>query len=319
MALASIKPGGGGDFLSYNAWEAAIGADGVGGETGSLDEKANGSAGTLRINVSNANNQDLLLTVGSGFRFNQEGSWPSCSAVEGVAGRITDTTQDVIWLDTSNVILEYLEVAHTSGSGSLEGVEFRANGVSGIVRYCMVHDIHRIGILLNHGSGGTAGLVHHCFIYNTDDDGIRHGTNTTSNVQNCTFLACAGNGIQLSSNNAACILNADNVIVLDSTGSDFVKQASASWGTSGNNMSSDTTAPGTTTYKSVTSSNILDNVTGGSEDLHLKAANDGTYEGSTETGSIDIDGETRTDWDIGADEIVGAAPSGNPWYAYAQQ
>jgi len=33
----------------------------------------------------------------------------------------------------------------------------------------------------------------------------------------------------------------------------------------------------------------------------------------------DIDGETRSAWDIGADEYSAGAPSGNPWNYYAQQ
>lgn len=63
------------------------------------------------------------------------------------------------------------------------------------------------------------------------------------------------------------------------------------------------------------------NVTAGSEDYHLiSSASSTLLTGGTDlsgTFTVDIDGETRSDWSIGADEYV--AVTGNPWHYYAQQ
>jgi len=85
------------------------------------------------------------------------------------------------------------------------------------------------------------------------------------------------------------------------------------------NLASDTTASGTGSLDSKTAANQFVSTTGGSEDLHLKSGADaidaGTDLGTTPSGvEIDIDGRDRDaegdTWDMGAHELVAAAPSG---------
>jgi len=82
------------------------------------------------------------------------------------------------------------------------------------------------------------------------------------------------------------------------------------------NISSDTSAPGDHSIHNITPADLFESIVDGSEDLHLKsdataASNAGDDLSASFT--IDIDGETRVDWDIGADEY--GAPTFNPsWY-----
>lgn len=82
---------------------------------------------------------------------------------------------------------------------------------------------------------------------------------------------------------------------------------SGSWGAGryDYNLSEDATAD-----NEVVANNIINTavtfVNEGSDDYHLNSSEDGNYQGNDESSifSDDIDEETRTDWDIGADEII---------------
>ena len=95
-----------------------------------------------------------------------------------------------------------------------------------------------------------------------------------------------------------------------------------------NNISGDNTDAGADTINNVAAADLFANVGAGTEDLHLKdgatVANDAGADLSAYF-TDDIDGETRTRWDIGADEYSGGAPpaaggkfvsvGGNIWHA----
>ena len=73
---------------------------------------------------------------------------------------------------------------------------------------------------------------------------------------------------------------------------------------------SDTSATGTGSLINKSASNQFENITPGSEDLHLKAGSDCLTAGTNLSADPsfpfddDIDGDTRSNWDIGADEFV---------------
>jgi len=80
------------------------------------------------------------------------------------------------------------------------------------------------------------------------------------------------------------------------------------------NIGSDKTAPGEHSIDDE-SSDIFVSVADGSEDLHLASgatAADDAGDDLSGTFTIDIDGDTRVDWDIGADEYVAPAGGGHP-------
>ena len=89
---------------------------------------------------------------------------------------------------------------------------------------------------------------------------------------------------------------------------------STNWGAgSGYNATDAATAPGSNNQTSKTDTDQFVSVTGGSENLHLKAGADcidnGEATGSTSPYDIDIDGTTvSANADIGADELVAAPP-----------
>ena len=123
-------------------------------------------------------------------------------------------------------------------------------------------------------------------------NGFEYDTATAGNVQNCiaTDFATAGGGTAVCFGTINATGNVDH------------------------NLSSDTTASGTGSLTEKTAADQFVSITGGSEDLHLKAGSDA--EGAaTPVASVtdDIDGDTRdaTNPDIGADEFVSAfAPKG---------
>jgi len=86
---------------------------------------------------------------------------------------------------------------------------------------------------------------------------------------------------------------------------------SSSEGSGDYNIGSDETAPGANSHDNKSAADLFADTTDTAEDLHLKAAVDGSYEGADLSASApgftdDIDGDTRSDWDIGADEIAAA-------------
>lgn len=280
----SIQTGGGGDRTSWSAWEGAIPADPGEPYTGQQDDQ--NDAGTLTFNVSNSNSHLLTMTVSSSNRFIDHGSWPSCSGVEGAMARIDGTVE----VRSDYVVIEWLE--HTSTSPMKPW-----NGASNmVIRYCIYHDF-TTGIESSVAFTGPLTL-HNCFFWEGGYAAVNN-KGGVFNIYNCTALDCA-RGFRDNGTAPACY----NCISLDNNNSDYSGTVTGNY-----NMSSDATAPGATNWRSVTSSNIIENESAGSEDLHMLAANDGSYEGgdySGTIGSLDIDGHTRVDWDIGADELIAA-------------
>jgi hypothetical protein len=91
---------------------------------------------------------------------------------------------------------------------------------------------------------------------------------------------------------------------------DFYKSATTtSWGTTDNNISSDGTSPDDAT--SYTYADQFVSTTSGSEDFHLKSGADAIGVGTDLSGTFttDIDGDTRSSWDVGADEYSSGAPA----------
>lgn len=107
---------------------------------------------------------------------------------------------------------------------------------------------------------------------------------------------------------------------------DFEAQAGALWYASDKNLSSDTTAPGVTTYHSETASDIFLSITGGAEDLHLKSGTNAVGNGKDSGQNIEVVGKTMPfspytweigiggydreaadAWDIGAAQFVASA------------
>lgn len=307
MATASIKPGGGGDYLTFTAWEAAISADPTEEQVGSLDEKADasGSANTT-INVSNSNGVTIKLTAGASYRFDTDASWPELGGSIGANARIDNAGAAVaLNLSTSDYIVEWLEISN-SGNRCV-----RAEGTDGIVRFCIGDG----AAFFVEGYASGSVTVHHCMFIGAGSGTMLYNASGSSSLN---AYHCTGFDLTRGVWKNAGTCNAYNCVMLDcgvncyqgSPGGDY-------------NMSTDTTAPGTTTWKSVTASNVIEDTGAGTEDLHLLDAVDGSYEGgdySATVGSLDIDGDAISDHDVGADEIPSAGGAAAfPFHRYYAQ
>ena len=95
---------------------------------------------------------------------------------------------------------------------------------------------------------------------------------------------------------------------VDVTGDDYGQTFGWGGGTD-TNASGDATAPGTTVFTNLTAADEWENVSAGTEDFHLQSTSSIIGDGTDLSGTftIDIDNETRSDWDIGADEYVSLA------------
>jgi len=129
-----------------------------------------------------------------------------------------------------------------------------------------------------------------------------------------TVYDCQHYGIFLTTRNTNSVYMANNISV-DNTNVDFGEGTYApTYAVEDYNLSSDLTASGANSLTEVPASDLFTSITGGSEDLRLKAGADAIDQG-TDLGSpynVDIKGTSRTGtWDIGADEYVSAGtPTG---------
>jgi len=215
----------------------------------------------IAIELRNAEIVTLAITVESGVRFIDGAGWPNCGDVESQGARIS-----TLVTNTNNVNIEWLE-----GTGAIT-VSTSSDDVR--IDHCMIHED---GISCNAGTL----VVNSCFVYNASDWGIRR-TSGTLNIYNCTVFNCVGIGIT----NASGVVY--NCISL-SNATDYSVSATADF-----NMSRDATAPGTTTWQSVTASDIITDTTASTEDLHLISKFVGYTDASTpsDTQTIEPSGST---------------------------
>jgi parallel beta-helix repeat protein len=162
------------------------------------------------------------------------------------------------------------------------------------------------GGIRSFASGGS-GYIANNIIFDSTGNGIYSQESTekiyNNTVHNCGYGIRAGSGSPIAKNN----------IAMDCATACY----SGTFGTSSNNMSSDTSAPGTSAQKSKVSTNQFVNTAG--DDFHLKAGADAINNGTSLTGEstgypdnvdIDIDAYNRNTggvvWDIGAHEYLSA-------------
>lgn len=163
--------------------------------------------------------------------------------------------------------------------------------------------------------GGASSIVKNSIVLGPWDVGIRLEGGAIA--YNCIAVGARTYGFQFAFLAGSTI----NCAALSNTSGDFNGDPQAS-PVSDYNASSDTTAKGTHTVKSLPyTTDTFTNVTSGSEDFHLAAGSDLIDVGTDLSGTFtdDIDGETRSGtWDIGADEYSsGEPPAGvvpSPYY-----
>jgi len=218
--------------------------------------------------------------------------------------------------------VEGLEITgwpNRSGSASWEGVHVAANQV--VLNQLLIHDDDFVGydnpnsdaISLNDMASGHTVTIRNSMIYNIGRGAINYQelNAITVNIQNVTVFNTGLTGSQadgqggIYSESPTAILNTVNTISMGSgSGSDF--NHPGSWGTSSNNLSSDSSAPGPLSIIAISASSQFVSIAPGTIDLHLQASAVAVGLGANLgiAFSDDVDGMSRiVPWDIGADEF----------------
>jgi len=214
----------------------------------------------------------------------------------------------------------------------LDGLQIGLNGTSAYQDFCVYMNAAgatdcrlRSSIIANFATGTAQvqGICHaqgnlklqnvigYGFNLASDGMGYCYSTYSAGNVwiYNCTFYNNTTNVLCQYSVNAYV---KNTVCQSPGAGGDF---AGGNYDAScTNNLSSDTSAPGSNAQKSKTVSFV--STTAGSEDLHLQLGDTSAKSNGTDISSdtywwgaaLDIDGETRSNpWDVGADQHTSAA------------
>jgi len=300
--LVDVDAGGGHDYTSLNAAEAdnwgATSADLI-----SEDENvececiaSSGSADTTAVDI------DGLTTDATRFlkiftdTDRHSGVWSDSLYRLDIATGSTDA----IRVSDPFVTLDGLQVSVSVNGTYGIHVSLTNDEVSTVIN-CIIRTTPvsntREGLRNVYGTGsGATCYWHNNIIYGPWDYGFITST-TTYYFDNNTLHGCI-DGIREAGGTVVC----RNNVVQDSSGSNFVGSPDSP---SDYNVSDDATSAGGA-HDWTTTSVTFENE--GGDDFHLDSTEDGNYEGVDLSGifTTDIDGDTRSDWDCGVDEIVGA-------------
>ena len=250
---------------------------------------------------------------------------------EGTGSRIVPTSAgDILTIPagiSKTYTIEWLEIncnAQQAGA-AITAIKSETTTIKQIIQNMIIHNMNN-----NHHSGAivmSRGDVFNNFIYDIKcvGTGTQHAFGIQANggqamrVMNNTLLSIINNSGTGKSEGFRTVDGANkeyqNNIILDVGGTASGSQvcydiASFSNATVDHNMASDTTASGTGSLDSQTSSDVLTNVSGGSEDLHLKLTGN-AFEAGTDLGAVanvDIDNRDRDSegdtWSMGAHQGI---------------
>jgi hypothetical protein len=298
----------GGDYTTVALWEADTDNDlaGTGENIGEIYDVNT----TAAITIAGATNTDATnfrhLTTAAANR--HAGVWDT-----GKSNFQVSATNVFIFVSEAFARISYLQAKNTHAT--LGGGVYRLDANSTQILQCIGWQTASAtgdtaaGVYLN--SGGTGQIVRNCVFY-ANRNGIfaNHGSASSISIENTT---CVGNtfGVR-SSLNAA--LTIKNVYCGGNSSDDYNEAATTGWSswTGTTCMCEDAiTETGLTSGIAFDTSNFT-NVTAGSIDVHLVTGSALIGAGTDLSGSfsVDVDGDTRSSWDVGADEFVAAGGGG---------
>ncbi|MBU1626978.1 hypothetical protein KKB18_06370, partial [bacterium] len=244
-----------------------------------------------KITVPEGERHDGIISSNVGFQLNGNGQ-----------------SAKMIVMDENYMVVEWIRLTNwTYRTGIISWTSYIYNTIQNCLIYnASPSNANAAGILVNNPTT----IVSNCIIANlsvstsTNLFGIRsirgnYYNNTIYNIYN----SGSGKAYGIGGGSTTTPPLIKNNIITNSKTADYAGNFSASCEY---NADEDGTAPGTNAQHNVSASNIYVSVTSGSEDLHMKSTADGNYEG-TDLSAIftnDIDNQTRSDWDKGADEYV---------------
>jgi hypothetical protein len=240
-----------------------------------------------------------------------------------------DASSEAVRINADGTLYQYLLVhggpdTLSTGSGQSDGFYIQANSGNwtATIRNSVIFDVPRAGIHLQNSMSSGSNLV-----YNLENVTVYNcGSAGTNPTQQSGGISICADGPGTSTINAVNVISVENFDADSSLDADFNDGTEAScnggaisWGTSDFNVSKDASAPGASSLANRTETDVVnpgtgdwvifENLTAGSEDLHLvnsvenDAVNSGTDLSANFTTDIDLDTRAGT-WDRGADELV---------------
>lgn len=251
--------------------------------------------------ATTSENYHRKLTVAEGER--HDGGFPKSP----VGVTITDLVQILNydnWFE-----LEWVIIYRASLGGYGLYLQYLNNSTTLYVRNIIVDIADYHGVLQSDG-----GLSYTVEMYNSIIIARRGGggrclnfdaSPSTAIFRNCTAYY-AGDGYGAFGNNNTYYYN--TIAVGGGARAAWYGTGNGDYNAGGNsNGSTDTTAPGINSIDSIDPDLVFTDTTDGAEDLHLLSGSTVVAAGGTSQSTyftIDIDGDTRSNWDIGADEYV---------------
>jgi hypothetical protein len=306
-------------YRSLQAWESDRGGDLVTDNRREVGVAYNDGTFPDRLVVDGSRTDGeryLHLTVEEGQRHDGVGSIGAVIEPSGDG--------DALDIEDDHTRIEWLEIRNWKGRGAA-GVRIAADGV--LLSNLIVHDGQGYAsdaIFFATASRGSRGSISEAtlansILYRAPGAGVRVGDEgnaplrlivTNVSVFGCGFgPAGVRGGIVLG---PGVLVSATNVVAADNQPSDFhnpTGTGNGSWADSSHNVSSDSSAPGTSSMTGVAADSVFLSPTAEVDNFHLRADSPARNSGArlASSSSLDVDGEARSaiDWDRGADEVVG--------------
>ena len=313
--VRELRPGGGGDYTTFAAWQAdhggAVSKDLVGnGDTVTLECYGSGITENFTLTgwTTGASNYITIIvpeaerhdgTPGTGFVWQNSGASTPCTITGATYTRITGME----FFNNATVNYRYAFQINTGANNSIfESCIMRATSTASghTVAETSSRDTEfRNCLFIGDGANTNACVV--------------SSANNNQTYNNCTFVDATGTGgfgLNLLNTNGSYLSDVRNCVSYNCT--EFYDDSIAvAWTTTtGYNASSTytTTAPPDEVGGSNYTSNVVsgDFEATGSDDYHLATGSNLIGVGVDISGSFttDIDGDTRSSWDIGMDEFV---------------
>ena len=308
-------------YSSITAWEADL-------DNSDFYSSSDDAVGECHKDGTHTFNESLTIngggTVGlSSVKLtthNSSGNRHDGTATSGAKVRYTGSNTTTLTIDRNDVTVEFLEFDMSAGqNANNRAFTVSTNGYENvIIRSNLIYDLigsFPIAIRLDGGNDSSdTRYVHNNIVYdiNDSDDRVKvlqHNGNYPINVwNNTTYLIRTGrsskDAFSFHSNATSAVMELKNnlAIMTTSTGSEAFASGYTNSDYNGSDLA--TATGGTNDLTSLTTSEFV-SVTPGAEDLHLasgaSAIDAGVDLGTTAGVNIDIDGETRGTWSIGAD------------------
>jgi len=322
--------GSGGDYATISGWLSGTSNDLVTADevrVGKIvDNAAFNEASTITVSGATTDSTRYRhLTVDSSVRH------------DGTAGTGAEYSYTggghAFQLDEDHFEISWLDLSYASGGNNSDEI-FRVNGDGVKIHHNLIHDVpHDNGGGIHPDLDGITVSVWNCIFYdiNREAAGIQGQKNVLLEIINCTAYNCSiesddpwnnvfGFGQQTFDHSGSQIRaqntyghspnSDDNVFGVGTTANPGSYTADSDY-----NATYDGSAIGSNSLTNVTPSGEFQNLTDGSEDLHLQASSQ-LIDAGTDLGTdynTDIDGQTRpsgSPWDIGADQTFSVATVG---------